>query len=282
MHNSMILWGRQLLVLAVFAFLTVKVQAAQTDPATTITPHYAFSNYFGAGLYSSSGQELTVINLPLTYEPEQKGAYKYRFRFPVSVGFYNFGFDDISDIELPDSVSTLTLTAGIEFDHWVNAQLKLVPFLDMGISENLDQNERAFIYASGITGEFYFDGWGEKHVWLSRFQRAGYNADTPGIADGFASLETGVDLIMPWRFSLSGRPMFMSAYAINYWYFIHLDFSSETLDPRSETGAQELGMTLGFDKPLDMFFFDLERVGLGVRYSNKLHVMRLLFNFPLD
>ncbi|NRB37397.1 MAG: hypothetical protein HRU20_02885 [Pseudomonadales bacterium] len=247
-----------------------------------LTPHYAFSNYFGSGLYSSSGQDLMVINLPITYEPEQSGQFKYRFRLPVSLGFYDYGFDEIGDIEIPDSVASLTLTAGIEFDHWVNNQLKLVPFIDFGISENLQRDERAVIYASGITAEYSFNAWQEQHVWLTRFQRAGYNAQSEGISDGFSALETGVDLIMPWSFSVLNRPMFFSTYAMHYWYFIDLVFNPETINPKHKNNAQEVGVTFGFDKPLDMFFFDLERVGLGIRRTNNFYVTRLLFNFPLD
>ena len=265
-----------------FSFLTVFCIQAHALEADQRTPHHAFSTYFGSGIYTSSGQELSVINLPFEYEPEQDGRYKYRIRLPVSLGFYDYGFDEIGDIQLPDSVASLTLTSGIEFDHWVHDQLKLVPFLDIGISENLHQDERAVIYASGISTEYYFKAWDEQHTWLSRFQRAGYRTDSPGISDGFASLETGVDLVLPWRYSFFGKPMFASVYAMQYWYFIDLVFNPETVNPRNGSNSQELGMTFGFDNPINMQLFDLERIGLGLRYTNGLKVIRLLFNFPLE
>ena len=269
--------------LFVLALLHVSIaSAADTREQKSLTPHYAFSNYFGSGLYSSSGQELTVFNLPFDYEPEQESRYKYRYRLPISIGFYDYNFDDVENIELPNDVASITLTAGIEFDHWVNDDLKLVPFLDIGISENLKTDERAVIYASGITSFYYFDGWNEKHVWLSRLQRAGYRTDSPVISDGFSSLETGLDLILPWRFNLAGTSMFVSAYAMQYWYFIDLVFNPDTINPTYDTNAQEVGVTFGFDTPMDMWLFDLERIGLGYRRSNGLNIYRLIFNFPLE
>lgn len=256
--------------------------AGETREEQALTPHYAFSNYFGSGIYASSGQELSVINLPFSYEPEQDGLFKYRYRLPVSFGFYDYNFDNITGVEFPEEVSSITVTGGIEFDHWVSSSIKLVPFLDVGLSENIEEDERAVIYASGITGFYYFKGWNEQHIWLARWQRAGYRTQDTGISDGFSALETGVDLILPWRYTLLGRPMYMSAYAMQYWYFMDLGFDPETLDPRQETNAQELGMTFGFDTPIDLLFTDLDRIGIGFRRTNELNVWRLLVNFPLE
>ena len=152
----------------------------------------------------------------------------------------------------------------------------------MGLSENIKYNETAVIYASGLTGFYNFDGWGEKHIWLTRFQRAGYRAHDTNLSDGFSALETGLDLVLPWHFSWLDRPMFVSVYGMQYWYYLDLAFNPDTADPTYETNAQELGFTVGFEKPWDMGFFDLDRLGLGIRRTNGLHVVRLVFNFPLE
>ena len=271
-----------MIALLMMIFISSNSNALTNVEQETLTPHYAFSNYFGSGLYSGSDQELAVVNLPFTYEPEQNGKFKYRFRLPVSLGFYNYDFDQIQDVEFPDSVSSLTLTTGIEFDHWVNSQLKLVPFLDLGLSVNLHMDERAVIYASGITSEYSFYAWQEKHMWLTRFQRAGYNANTAGLSDGFAAVETGLDMVLPWRFSIMNRPMYASMYAMYYWYLMDLVFDPDSIKPSHQNNAQEFGFTMGFDTPLNLFFVDVERLGLGIRKTNNLHVLRIIFNFPLD
>ncbi len=269
-------------LLFLLAFSVPAFSAGETREEQALTPHYAFSNYFGSGIYASSGQELSVLNLPFNYEPEQDEKFKYRYRLPVSLGFYDYNFGNITDVDFPDEVASITVTAGIEFDHWVSDSVKLVPFLDVGLSDNLQEDERAVIYASGITGFYFFKAWQEDHIWLARWQRAGYRTQDTGISDGFSALETGVDLILPWRFSWLNRPMFMSAYAMQYWYFMDLGFDPDTLDPRQQTNAQELGLTVGFDKALDFGLFDLQRIGIGLRRTNNLYVWRLLMNFPLE
>jgi hypothetical protein len=40
-------------------------------------------------------------------------------------------------------------------------------------------------------------------------------------------------------------------------------------------------VTLGLEKPIDFTLFDLDRIGIGYRYSNKVKVWRLTFNMPL-
>lgn len=247
------------------------------------TPHYAFSNYFGAGLYSSTGQNITVFNMPFYYEPEQEGKNKFRYRLPVSIGYYNFELQNIDDIKPIKDAATLTLTLGIEFDHWVNDNLKLVPFLDIGYTENFSGNDRAVIYASALTGYNYFEAWGEDHTWIARLQRAGYRTDEASITDGFSSFEIGVDLKWKTRAYWFNREIFFTNYLAAYWYMLDIAFDPTSINPTEETHAQELGMTMGFNKPLDFSLFTLDRIGFGYRYSNKgPDILHITLDFPLD
>ena len=49
-----------------------------------------------------------------------------------------------------------------------------------------------------------------------------------------------------------------------------------------EESAQELGLTLGLKKPIDLKVLSFERVGMGFSYSNGIRAFRLIFGFPLD
>lgn len=247
------------------------------------TPHYAFSNYFGSGLYSSTGQNITVFNMPFDYEPDQEEKNRFRIRLPVSLGFYDFDLDNIDDVKPFKDAATITLTLGIEFDHWVNPQLKLVPFLDIGFNENFSGKDRAAIYASGIGAYNYFSAWDRDHTWLIRVQRAGYRTQNSAISDGFSSLELGIDLTLPWQTTWFNHEVYLSQYAVAYWYALDIAFDPTSNNPANETNAQELGLTLGFKKALDFKIFSLDRVGLGYRYSTKSpDILRLTINFPLD
>ncbi|MCK5881520.1 MAG: hypothetical protein KAG18_06555, partial [Sinobacterium sp.] len=224
-----------------FSFLLLsQAPQSQAESSEAFTPHYAFSNYFGAGFYSSTGQGITVFNMPFDYEPEQEGRNRYRIRLPVSLGYYNFQFDKLDDIKPIKDAATLTLTFGIEFDHWLNDNTKLVPFLDMGYSENFSGKDGAVIYASGLSAYNYFQGWGEEHTWLVRLQRAGYRTNKNAVTDGFSSFELGVDLKWSYRTRWFERDLYFTNYAIAYWYMLDIAFNPESIDPASETSAQEV------------------------------------------
>ena len=271
-----------LVVILTITSLNTKCYAESIDDET-FTPHYAFSNYFGAGLYSSTGQDITIFNMPFTYEPEQEERNKYRIRLPVSLGFYNFDLEKIDDFEPIEDAATLTLTAGIEFDHWVTDKVKLVPFIDLGASANFSDNDYAFIYGSGITSYTYFQAWEEEHIWIARLQRAGYRTNQGNLSDGFSSFELGVDLKWSIRGHLLNRETFFTTYMKAYWYLIDIAFDPSTVEPSAETNAQELGVTMGFTKPLDFSLFTLDRIGLGFRYSHSgPNIIHMSFDFPLD
>jgi hypothetical protein len=272
-----------IIFIAIASPITAFAQQLSENQAEEFTPHYAFSNYFGSGLYQSTGQDITVFNLPFEYEPEQQGRNRYRIRLPVSIGFYDFELEDIDFGTFTDDSATLTLTLGIEFDHWVNDDLKLVPFIDIGLTENFSNDETAAIYASGLSAYYYFNAFGEDHLWLTRLQRAGFKTLDTGISDGFFSFESGIDIKMPFRFTMQERSYFVSSYLAAYWYSIGLAFDPQNTNAEVETNAQEFGFTLGTETPFDMVFFDLERIGIGYRYSKSgPDIIRLSFNMPLE
>ena len=266
----------------VLIFFALSSTSLAGEQRAQVSPHYVFSNYFGSGLYSGSGTDLTIFNLPFTYEPEQEGRNRYRFRLPVSLGFYDFEFDEVTEIEVPKEVGTLTVTGGIEFDHWVTDNLKLVPFIDLGIAQELNEDERALVYASGLSGFYYFEAFGEKHTWLTRMQRAGYDTVDQRHADSFSSFETGVDMILPYRFQAFGRASYNSVFVKGYWYYMNLAFDPESIRPNNENNAQEFGATWGFEKPLDFYLFSLDRIGIGYRRGRNFDLWHITFDLPLD
>ena len=274
-----------LLLTYLFILFCAGTNAQQRELIKTssdFTPHYAFSNYFGAGLYSSTGQNIHVVNLPLFYEPKNHSEFKYRIRLPVSIGFYDFDINDIDEFAPLEDAATMTVTLGIEFDHWINKHTKLVPFLDIGLSENFSANDRAILYASGITAYNYFTAWQQPHTWLLRFQRAGYQTKN-NISDGFSAIELGLDLRWPWQGRLANNDIYLSNYFASYWYTIDIAFDPTDFNPKAETNALEAGLTVGLQQPWDLGLFKLERMGVGYRYSNNApDIIRISFNFPLD
>ncbi|CAA0079171.1 Uncharacterised protein [BD1-7 clade bacterium] len=281
----------QLFLLALLALIATSSHAQQPDNASadvearaeepTFTPFYAFANYFSSGLYQGTGGQLTVFNIPIKVEPDQEGRNKYRLRLPISLGFTDFQFD-ADGVSIPDTVATATVTAGIEFDHWVSDKLMLRPFLDVGYSQNFSGQSSSLIYAGGMSTFYYFQAAEEKQVMVTRFQRASFRTQGTLIVDGFSSIDSGIDWTLPFRYEMFEKPMYMSVYGRVYWYFLDQTSAEVTNDFGSILDAQELGFTLGWVKPLDMLLFDLDRIGFGYRTGDGLTAWRLFFGFPLE
>ncbi len=275
-------------LLLVAWLVSASLYAQTTDPQDvearaeeTFTPFYAFSNYFSSGLYQGSGGQLTVINIPIKYEPEQEGRNKFRLRFPLSLGFTDFQFNQ-DGIEIPETVATTTVTAGIEFDHWVSDKLMLQPFIDVGYAKNFSGESSSVIYAGGMTSFYYFHAAQEQQVFVARFQRASYQTQGTLVVDGFSSLDGGMDWTLPFRYEWFNEPMYMTVYGRLYWYFLD---GTNTLDKEGfgkVLDAQEVGFTLGWVKPLDLWAFDLDRIGFGYRTGDGLTAWRIFFGFPLQ
>jgi hypothetical protein len=247
------------------------------DPA-----NYAFANYLGTGIYSTSSQDVTIINVSMTYQPKKQGKYIYRFRLPVSLGFYDFDFnEDEIDENVPDGVDTFTFVPGIEVDFPISDQLTLVPYIDLGWSKNFENNNDVLIYSTGLSSIYAFKAFGEDHLWINRLIWAGYRTED-SVTDSFASLQTGLDWTTPLRWGTRGSGTFTSVYGLSHWYFKEVDFRRpDDASDDSLTISYELGLSFGFDRGLDFSLFTLNRVALGYRWSDDLKLWRLSFNLPI-
>jgi hypothetical protein len=273
-----------LIALLLSPALLAEAQSRSSSKNDQEPANYAFANYLGTGIYSTSGRDVTVINIPMTFEPEKQGEIVYRWRLAPSVGFYDFDFDtdDIGDAEnIPDSVDTVSIVPGVEFDFPITDDLTLVPYFDLGWSKNFTSNEDVAIYSVGLSSMYDFRAQGKDHLWVSRLIYAGYRTQSANVTDSFASLQTGVDWKTPLRWGPSGRGSYTSIYGVTYWYFDQLSFRRPDESSETVTSSYELGATYGFDKPIDLYLFELERVGFGYRWSDDLDIWRLTFNLPI-
>lgn len=250
------------------------------------TPHYLFSNYFGSGLYSTSDQDITVFNLPFSYTPKSQEVranlqqVNYKIRLPVSLGFYNFALDDIDNFRI-DSTANATFTVGAEVFYPVTASWQIKPFIDVGYSEDASNDDSALIYATGISSYYYFSWLDQTDLFLAQWQWAKYHTQKTHVSDTFSSLQLGADIKWPASFDLLHGEGFVSTYISCSWYMLDLSLGFDGLDPRRETSSQEIGITLGRKRPLDFGLLQLERVGLGYRYSSTgPNAIRLFINSP--
>lgn len=250
-----------------------------------LAPHFAFSTYFGSGIYSSSGNDVTVFNIPMVFDPDWhdiRPLKDVRLRVPLSVGLANFAYDEIEETRPLQDASTVTVALGLEKDYWNNKKLKLVPFIDFGVSEDLANHNRAMTFAVGTSIFRYTRFWGEKQLIYGKVQHAGFWRKESR-SQNFSSLQIGSDFKFPERFGSGRLSSFLTMYLTSYFYMVGIEFEETNITPLQDEWVHEAGFTWGLDKPIKTSITDVQRIGLGYRFSDKSPgAVHITFNFPLD
>jgi len=270
-----------------FFYQTSPIKAKEIEPV-----HYAYSNYLGSGIYHTTGQDVTLINLPFSIELGQEGKTTYSLRLPVSVGFFDFNFEDIPELDLPDSVGTFTFTPGIQFNYQYTDNLVLESYLDLGYSRNLTTDKDVLVYSGGISSLYSFNVRKYDSIWASRIYYAGYDGHNYNAADLYAAIQVGVDTGLPVKYQLFGYDYQPRLFATAFWYFSEVDFSlpsisnvsSQNVSEQSKvtlSNSFEFGATMKFDKAIGYSWAGIDTIGISYRFSENLNVVRLLFSFPI-
>ena len=158
-----------------------------------------------------------------------------------------------------------------------------MPFFDIGYAADLYDNATAITYAIGTRAYRYKMIWGEPQTLFAKVQHAGFSRLKNKTDQDFSSLQIGGDFKLPSRIPLGRYTSYISAYATSYFFIVGIDFEETRTSTLQDEWVHELGLTWGLDKPIETAFVDIERLGLGYRFSEKgNHLVHLTFNFPLD
>jgi hypothetical protein len=202
-------------------------------------------------------------------------------RIPLSFGFFDYLARDLTEGELPSSVGTMTVTPGVEH-HWQGSEnTRMEAYFDLGFGTNFDTSDNVAIFASGVSSLYDFTFAGEESVWVSRLHFAGYSERIGTLTDQFAVLQSGVDIGLSPRWQWWNVQVQPRIFAIGYWYFNELNFSSNAEEDTLVSGSYEIGATLAFSKPLGGDLLGVDRIGLSYRTGDGLNIWRLVFSFPI-
>ena len=250
----------------------VHAESFDADPA-----NYAFANYFGSGFYQASGRNVVVLNIPLRFDAGESDGVIMRWRLPVSIGFFDFTFDDI---DVPERADTLTVIPGMEWQVPMSEQWYLLPYIDLGWGKNFSRGEEHLVYSTGLSSHYSF-GEDLHHQWVNRLFYAGYHGLSYDVDDGFSTFQSGLEWRLPWQFQLNRREAFINTYGVGQWHFDKLEFIVPDSDAKQIQSNIEIGMTLGVERPYELLGFELNRVGLGYRFVDGLRLWRITVNSPL-
>lgn len=286
--------------LAFVCCLLFSLQASQLQAEPIEPVHYAYANYLGSGIYRAAEQDITLINLPFLFELGKDKELTYSLRTPVSFGFFGFSYADIPELDLPDSVGSVTFTPGVQIDYQLSEQLVLQSYVDVGFARNFTTRNDVLVYSFGITSLYSFTAKKYDSIIATRLYHASYKSFDNSGKDGYAALQLGIDTGYAKKFKVFGRTFQPRVFATSFWYFNDVDFlfpdgeaafSSEQLNAQTDdspisnnvtlTNSFELGVTLKFDKYIGYDWLDINTLGLSYRFSGDYSALRLLFSFPI-
>ena len=256
-------------------------QAGSTpvDPETLVNYSYASS---GTAFFNVVGQSVQVVRLPISYtlRPLDEHPWGLKLRFPVSFGVHEISAMAPSGGQLQENLATVSALAGVEFQFPVGARWTLKPFAELGAGKDLDGGKVAVIYSTGLDALLQV----KRKKTLFRVG-AGLDYDGAtltggGPSSGYTTLETGLDVRFPVKRPLGKHQVDWSVYAIRRRFVKALTFSQLDGPPVELRNQNEVGVTLGIDRPWKLWLLRVDRVGLGYLFGDKLTSLRILFGVP--
>ncbi len=258
------------------------VSASDIEPV-----HYAYANYLGSGIYRTTGQNASLVSMPFSYDLGQSNKINYQLRLPVSVGFFDFDFADLPNLELPNGIGTVTFTPGVAVNYKATKDWLLEAYLDLGYGRNLTQQRGVTVHSSGVSALYHFPMKNFDSVWANRLYYALYNGNGYNAKDSYAALQTGIDIGLPIQYQLFGVNFQPRLFMTAFWYFSEVNFlkplTKDFIQPKhvTLTNSIEYGCTLKFAKKIGFSWAGIDRVGLSYRHSKNLSAFRLLFSMPI-
>ena len=274
-----------LFALPTFALLCIftvnsAYSATRSEDTSFGLTSFAFASYLGTGFYTTSGQNVFVLQAPFEHIIKEKTDTEagWVLKLPITIGFINF--DSILTEDLPEvsDVGTITFLPGLEYQYPVTPNWTLIPFADYGFARELTNTSNVLIIGTGIKS--YYNVHFDKAMFTlgNRFLYAREKSKDSSNAADYSLIETGLNYRVTSDFSFGGEPLYSNLYYINFYYPNNLVFFEQTPNPIRVGVEHEVGIT--FSNIPDFLFFERPQIGFGVRFGSNVNVYRLVFGAP--
>lgn len=266
-------------VIAALSCLLTKTAIAAEESAFGITS-FAFASYLGTGFYTTSGQDVFVIQLPFEYTIKEKTNTEagLLLKLPLTFGLINV--ENIDTENLPDlnNVTTLTFLPGIEYQYPVTQNWTITPFTDIGLARDFNNSTNVLVTGIGIKSYYNIPIYSALLSLGNRFLYARERSENARNDSDYSLLETGLNYRVTSDFSHDNGVMFSNLYYINFYYPNNLVFLEGTQNPVRVGIEHEVGIT--FSNIPDFLLFEKSQFGIGIRFGNNVNVFRIVFGTP--
>ena len=280
MHRY-ILINRTLLGLFVilFCFCSKNTLAADEQDSFGLT-NFAFAHYLGTGFYSTSGQDVFVVQIPLSHTIKQKTNTEagWALNLPLTFGVINIDGIDANNVPDLNDVTTLTFLPGIEYQYPVTHNWTISPFLDYGFARDLNSSNNVLVTGAGIKSTYHLPVYSSMLILGNRFLYAREESKDTDDNSDYTLIETGLNYRVASTFTPDEQQLYSNLYYINFYYPDSLVLLERTDNPIRVGIEHEIGIT--FSNMPDFLFFEKPELGVGVRFGNDVNVFRIVFGAP--
>jgi hypothetical protein len=276
----------------IFVCLTA---SQSTLAASAGTVHWAYSAYFGTGVYQIGDfATVGVVRLAPRWtfresaiDDDGKRTLGWHFRLPVAIGYHNFDFRDIGEIVDLNNVVTVSVIPGIEMDIPVTRRWTLRPLLYMGWGTVTDSSDSAWSYWTGIKSRYRWNTGKLEWNLLNAISYVGFNPNEDNKSSGMVPIMAGFE----WAYPFTDWKMDNTPLELN-WHVAYTSFQNDLdLPPFLDQGAEhvldlwQVGVALGkHGKKFEFWKFKWDRVGLAFEQggNDKLRGIKIYFTSVFD
>jgi hypothetical protein len=258
-----------------------------TPAADEVTQEAALVNWyysatFGTGFYKVGDATATVVMLPFAYELQKQTADQsgVTLLLPITIGAYNLNARQFDNFNVRDDIAAISFLPGVEWNTSVTEQWRLKPFIQLGLGSEFHANALATMYTGGVKSLCPLSQDADFPLRLGNaLVVAGYRVKG-GEEQGLGTFQTGIEMGTPWRLSLFDHSNRLFVYAIYYAYFSRLAFANPTPGELSVRQEGEVGFSFKTTPTASVLGFEMDTLGLGVRFANNLRGIRFVTEFP--
>lgn len=256
------------------------VFSAEKSGSTFGITNFAFANYLGTGFYTTSGQNVFVLQVPLQHTIKEKTDYEdgWVLNLPLTFGFINFDSSIVDNIPELSDVATVTFIPGIEYQYPITPDWTIIPFVDYGFARDFNNKTNVLVIGSGIKSYYNYQYGKDTFTLGNEFLYAREKSKNSGGSSDYSLLKTGLNYRVTSDFLFNNEPLYSNLYYINFYYPNNLIFLERTDNPIRVGLEHEVGIT--FSNLPDFLFFERPQIGIGVRFGNDVNVYRIIFGAP--
>lgn len=251
----------------------------QRDRAVGSSVNYVFATDLGSGIYDLDGRTLQIYQYTWrkSLREADEDTLGLRFDLPVTLGFFDFNPVDVLDQGLPTRVDSFSVVPGLTFDHLLENDWHLMPYVRAGFSV-ASSSVDGWLWGVGVRLQRRREYGAWSALVRSELALAGvdYRKDIPN--DRFVRARQAFDYTRGLGWKIAGREAELGLYAIAD--LIADPPTVPVVNGREEPLQVELGFTVATRARFRIWKFDAPRLGFGYRYAGDLSGWRFVIGEP--